>query len=167
MRAVVKERRAQQTKTNIIAFFAHHGITLSTSSFKQVKVDRAYLFPTSAILAGIKHLRAQGIILPWNLSIGEHHLDGYDYRTAARGFRQNVFFCSCQIIIHEDEDGSAIAIEVDFDWFNPDMREGLYRVGSLLGHAGEFVGNRITGTKTNSIKVAKVLSKRGYPVIMV
>ena len=159
-----REKRILQTERNVIGFFAYHDYYLHVDDFQKTKVDRAYLEPTDSLLALLKALRMQEEILPWRAGIAKHKLDGYDYRTAARGFRQNVFFCSAQIIIHEDEDGTPVSVEIDWDWFNPDIREGIYRVGSLIGHGGEFVWYRLAGTKTNSLRVARVLAERGYPV---
>lgn len=162
-----RDLRIEQTKRNVAGFFSAFEHYIRPEDFREVKRDRAYLEPSGSLLQVIRYLQEARIVLPWKASIGKHRLAGYNYRTAARGFRENVGFCSVQIIIHEDADGDVVAVEIDWDWFNPDIREGVYRLGSVFGHVGEFLWYRIAGTKTNSIRVAKVLRKRGYPIEVV
>jgi len=68
--------------------------------------------------------------------------------TAIRGWRENVWRCSMQIVEH-----STGLIEIDFDLFNPDW-------GALpaLLHGIEC----LWPGKTDSIKVMKGLRKRGF-----
>jgi hypothetical protein len=157
------ELKPAQVRENVIGFFDHHaGITLVSTDFGRLDVDRVYLHPFPRICAAITYLEASGIINPWKHSIGKHRLDSYSYRTAVRGYRENRFYCSAQLIAHEDDTGALICFEIDWDWFNPDVTEGAYRVGSLLGHCGEFVWYRATRTKTNPFQIARRLRKRGY-----
>ena len=93
----------------------------------------------------------------WEAMIEAHQPFGE--RTALTGWREPRVKWSCQIVKHKR--GSTALGEADFDRYSP--AEGL--VG-LVGHAYDWVYQKVTGRRTSPWRTARSLRKRGVPVQM-
>lgn len=129
----------EQSRRNFSAWWGMHGVCVYPL---HVTTSRAWYRRESYIEAVIAGLVKDKVLLP--ASADNHGVD------VEAGYREDVPLCSAQIVVH------SWFIEMDFDFHNP-TRD----LAGAIGHLGELIVNKITGTTTDPFEVARLLKERG------
>lgn len=134
----MKISKEAQCEKNVRNWLTVHNIP--ALHFLAAESDRCWFERTTDMEFAVRVLALKGVLTESDASLHGP--------SVVIGYRENYSRGSAQVVIHTE------AIEVDFDYWNPQDVVGW------IGHGWEVLMNKIGRKKTDPFKIAKLLKKR-------